>query len=247
MKKIIVALVASVAALAFFMGCKTVPVGIADRGPVLVLSVTGNHSLPWKEDSNPNSDVDKDGDGDGLLSNLVGSLISKNNVERLSGPDRLDYAVDSFHRLLEETGGVEVVPAETLFASQSYDNTRENIFNVLEAKISANGYKNLMKIGSKRARMIMEETGAKSLIIAEFKFQKTNISGNKWTGKVAAAVTMKIRYLDERGKEIVNSEFEATSVESLPIASRKYDKEALVDLFPDTIDAVINQFILKNL
>ena len=153
----------------------------------------------------------------------------------------------SFHALLAENAGVEVVDEADLFAAKSYATMRENILNFMEAKISATKYKLMLSIGSKRARMIMEETGAKSMILADFVFQKTNIRGNRWTGEVAALVTMKIIYLDERGKEIVNKTYTAASLERLPITRRKYDKDALVDLYPASIDAVINQFIVDNL
>ncbi|MDE6350996.1 MAG: hypothetical protein K2K67_08345 [Treponemataceae bacterium] len=235
------------AVLLLCVGCQSAPVVLEEHSPVIVLAVTGNQSLPWKEQENQGDDDSDEAEGEGVLTNLVNKVLKGNDVEYLAGYDRLDYAMGSFHALLAENAGVEVVDETDLFAAKSYATMRENILNFMEAKISATKYKLMLSIGSKRARMIMEETGAKSMILADFVFQKTNIRGNRWTGEVAALVTMKIIYLDERGKEIVNKTYTATSLERLPITRRKYDKDVLVDLYPATIDAVINQFIVDNL
>ena len=216
-----------------FFGCKSAGVVLADHSPIAVVSVIANQSLPWKESSNRNE--------------LTNKLLNGDSVELTSAQDRIDYAADQLIALINENSGAEVLDRDMVLSSSVYLGTTENILKFMEAKKSATNYRNLTSLGAKRARMIMDDLGAKSLICVEFLFQKTNVSGNKWTGKVGAYVEMKIRYLDERGKEILNRDYKATSAESLPIKSRKYDKDALVDLFPETIDAVINQFIVDNL
>ena len=234
------------AIVALFSGCKSTPIVLEDRSPVVVLAVVGNHAVPWKEEDSQSDDSDDSG-GEGVLTSLVNRVLKGNDVEYLAGYDRLDYAVGSFHALLSENAGMKVVDEKVLLNANAYTSMTENILNFMEAKISATNYKTMLKIGSKRARMIMEETGAKSMLLADFVFQKTNIKGNRWTGEVAALVTMKIIYLDERGNEILNKEYVVTSAERVPIEHRSYDQEALVDLFPPTIDAAINQFIVDNL
>lgn len=229
-----------------FFGCKSAGVVLADHSPIAVVSVIANQSLPWKESSNRNEDDEND-NGTGLLSTLTNKLLNGDSVELTSAQDRIDYAADQLIALINENSGAEVLDRDMVLSSSVYLGTTENILKFMEAKKSATNYRNLTSLGAKRARMIMDDLGAKSLICVEFLFQKTNVSGNKWTGKVGAYVEMKIRYLDERGKEILNRDYKATSAESLPIKNRKYDKDALVDLFPETIDAVINQFIVDNL
>ena len=239
-------LVPLLAMIGSFFGCKSAGVVIADHSPVAVVSVIGNQSLPWKEPSNQNDDDDKD-NGTGLLSTLTNKLINGDSVELTSAQDRLDYAADQLIALINENSGAEVLDRDMVLSSEAYLDSRENILKFMEAKLTATNYKNLTSLGAKRARMLMDDLGAKSLICVEFLFQKTNVSGNKWTGKVGAYVEMKIRVLDDRGTEIVNRDYSATSADSLPIRSRKYDKDALVDLFPDTIDSVISQFIVDNM
>ncbi len=227
---------------AIFTACKSAPIALADHSPIAVITVVGNHSLPWKEDDDPNADTEKGQDG--TLTTLVNKLIGGNNIEFTSGQDRIDYAYDAFNSLLEEVGGYEVVPKETVQNSREYLNARENIFNVLEARVKATGTKDFMKAGSMRGRSFTKDMGAKSLIFAEFKFQKTNVRGNKWTGQVAASVTMRVRVLDENGKELIDREYSAVSPDALQISGRKYDKDRLVEMVNETIDLTINKFIM---
>ena len=242
MKKSILLCFALAFAAGLVTGCKSAPIALADHAPIAVITVVGNHSLPWKEDDDPNDESDKGQDG--TLTTLVNKLIGGNNVEFTSGQNRIDYAYDAFNSLLEEVGGFTVVPKETVQNSKEYVNARENIFNILEARVKATGTKDFMKAGSMRARSFTKDMGAKSLIFAEFKFQKTNIRGNKWTGQVAASVTMRVRVLDDRGKELIDREYSAVSPDALQISGRKYDKDRLVEMVNETIDVTINKFIM---
>lgn len=246
MKKIIESLVLTAAACgAFFFvaGCKSTPVVLADHSPAAIMSVSANSALPWTEMKNSNNVAESDGTG--VLTDMVNKVINGENPEVYTSQDRLDYAAQTLHELLGTTGGIEVLDHEKLEESKNYQAIITNPLNLIVASKSATGYKLISGVGAKRARLLMQETGAKSLVFAEFDFRKKNSAGNNWTGKVCAQVKMKIKIIDETGKEILNNEYIATSAEELPIKSRKYDRQALVNLFPATIDAVINQFIVS--
>ncbi len=243
MKKSIFLVLTLLALTACLSGCKSAPIALEEHTPIAVVTVVGNHSLPWKDGDDPNA-ADPDKNQDGTLTTLVNKLIGGNNVEFTSGQDRIDYAYDAFNSLLEEVGGFEVVPKDTVQHSREYTDSRENIFNILEARVKATGTKDFMKAGSMRARSFTKDMGAKSLIFAEFKFQKVNVRGNKWTGQVAAGVTMRVRVLDDHGKELIDREYKATSPDALQISGRKYDKDRLVEMVNETIDLVINRFIM---
>ncbi len=230
--------------LIFFVGCASTHVALADMAPVAVVTVTANRTLPWLEKEEASNNGDAVDDADGLLSYAANKLLGKNNVEILTDQDRVDWAAESLNRLLEETGGLEVVSPEKVVSSKTYTESRENILNYMVALVSAGDYKNFMSIGAKKARLFMDDIGAKSLVMANFTFQKSCASGNKWTGEIAASVTMEIRLLDSRGKEVLNRTYRAISGETVPMRNRSYDKEALIELFPDTIDVAVNKFIM---
>ena len=44
---------------------------------------------------------------------------------------------------------------------------------------------------------------------------------------------------------ILSDDFEVTSLETVHISMLDYDKDELVEMFPDLIDQLINQFIVK--
>ncbi|MDE6736024.1 MAG: hypothetical protein K2J50_00810, partial [Treponemataceae bacterium] len=96
-------------AVLLFDGCQSAPGVLEEHSPVIVLAVTGNQSLPWKEQDNQGDDDSDEAEGEGVLTNLVNKVLKGNDVEYLAGYDRLDYAMGSFHALLAENAGVEVV------------------------------------------------------------------------------------------------------------------------------------------
>ena len=55
---------------------------------------------------------------------------------------------------------------------------------------------------------------------------------------------MRVRVLDDHGKELIDREYKATSPDALQISGRKYDKDRLVEMVNETIDLVINRFIM---
>lgn len=235
---------------AVFTGCKSTPVYLNDSNPVVILSVISNPRIPWDAesmDANRSGDEDYDEEGKGLLTNLVGKVVDKSNPEVQTAQDRVDYAADALTALLSETGGIEVVPHEKLDESKYYRGLGNNVFNYLESTSVATDYINDMQVGAKTARMIMEDIGAKGMVMASFTFQKTVTKGTTWNGELAAKVKMKIRLLDENGKQVVDKEYTVLSEEKFEIYKRKYDKDALVEAFQPTIDNAINQFIVQHI
>ncbi|MBQ7159208.1 MAG: hypothetical protein IJS09_07295 [Treponema sp.] len=227
------------------MSCTSTNITLSDKVPVAVVTVTANHTLPWlNEETSDGKSDDAADDPDGLLTYAVNKLISGNNVEMTSDRARVDYAAESLNHLLEETGGFTVVPKKEVISASFYRKSRENILNYMVALVSADGYKNFMTMGSKNARILMDQIGAKSLVMANFTFQKARVSGNKWNGEAAAYAKMEIRLLDSRGKELMDREYSAISINTVPIRDRGYNKEELVELFPEAIDIVINKFVV---
>lgn len=240
MKKEFIAIICTIACCCI-CACKSVPIAINEQGPVAIISVIGNPALPWDIGD---AEAESADDGNGVLTTLVNKLVDGSNPELQTGKDRLDYAVDSLRAALEENAGVEVISNETLLNSEAYRNINESLFNMIDSRIGATNFKMLTTLGSKRARLLMEEIGAKSLIFLDFDFRKTSSSGTKWTGNVIPVLTMKVHLLNAKGREVINRSFTLKGADSVRISNRKYDKDALVDLYPALIDNAINQFIV---
>lgn len=228
-------------------GCKSTPLYVADHAPVVVLSVIGNPNMPWELESYENKDMEDDYDDTGkeLISGTINKFLQRNNPEYALAQDRVDYAAQALNDLFDITAGVEVVPHDKLLTSETYEETSKNVFDYLETTYVATGYKSLNRTGAKKARMIMQETGARSMVMTEFLFQKTIVKGTHVSGSLGVKVTMKMRYLDETGKERVSKDFVAVSSDSVKIKNRKYDKDALCQLVNPTIDQVINAFLVS--
>ena len=56
---------------------------------------------------------------------------------------------------------------------------------------------------------------------------------------------MDVDIYDCRGHQKIMDTFTADSSQLVEILKTNYDKDALVELFPEIIDLVINQFIVK--
>ena len=236
------AFIPAVLGLLAFAGCKSTQVSLSQHGPAAIVAVTGNQALPWEADANSDSDED---DGNGVLTTMVNKMIDGNNPELQTGRDRLDYAVDSLRAGLQDIAGIEVLDNDTVLKSQNYFEIRESPFNILDSRISASGFKMLSSVGAKRARMLMDEIGAKCLVILDFDFRKTMAQGTKRSGVVAPMLTMKVLVIDENGRELVNKTFEQKASSGVRSASGSYDKNELVGLYPELIDNAISQFIVS--
>ncbi|MCR5723962.1 MAG: hypothetical protein K6G80_02610 [Treponema sp.] len=243
MKKNIIAAAAFALLFSVVMtSCASTKFSVTDCGPVAIIAVNGNPALPWEVDSNDDEDAD---DGNGVLTTMVNKLVDGANPELVTGVDRLDYALDSLRAGFQDIASVQVIDTDVLLKSEQYVDMTESVFNMLDSKISATGFKTISTIGAKRARLLMEEIGAKSLVFVDFDFRKTPIQGNKWNGKIAPMLTMKVRVLNQRGKEVVYRTFVLKSANSVKASGRKYDKNELVGLYPELIDSAVNQFLVS--
>lgn len=213
--------------------------------PLMIMQMSCNTHVPYYSDEVRD---DEYGDEDGLISNAINSFLGKNNPEIQTVPDRLTYAEDSFRRLLPENAGVEVLDKQVLFDSPTYKNIGTgSMMSYLDVKYRSPDYKYMDDLGRKKARMICSETGAASLVFINFTFKKAIVDGSNLKGDVAAWAQMDIRLYDKTGKKVVDDVFTTTSSTTTELYLTKYDKEAIVEMFPDLIDELISKFIVKYL
>jgi len=242
MKKIINFLTASAGMLFLFAGCSSTPFMVQDMGSVAIISISSNMNVPYELDQVRD---DEYGTEEGMVSNAVNGFFGKNNPEILCGPDRLTYADESLRRLLSENAGVQVIDKETVLNSDTYSAIGEGILGYTDVKIRGDGYKSLDYLATKKTRMLCKEIGATNTMFVNFTFKKKLVHGNKISGDVAATAKMEISVFNSEGKDILWDEFYTTSLKTVEVSKWDYDKDELTEMFPELIDILINQFIVK--
>ena len=240
MKKSVFAAVCALS-VSLFVSCASTPVYLNESGPVALIAVNGNSAITWVTDDPENDDQST------LLTTIINKTIDSSNPELITGIDRLDYAESAIRHLLEEVAQVEVVDKDVVLNAVNYKYLSENPFGFLDSSVHATGYRQLYNLGAKASRMLMDEIGAKSLIIAEVTSEKDYGSNGMNHSVIEAKVTLKIKMCDQRGREILNKEYVSFGNESVKVVRKIYDKDELVSKFEGAIDNAVNQFILSNL
>ena len=235
---------ACIAALFLLSGCaSTKNISLEEKSPMAVISVIGTNLVAWQEQTQ--NDSDETLTTDGAFNALLNKAIDGKNPEIATAVDRLDYADESFRRVMAETANVQILKKNEVVDTDVYEFTRGSFYNSLSDSVCATGYKDMTVIGAKKARILESELGAKSLASMDFNFKKTVIKGNRQNGKLAALVMMKIKILDEHGREFINKEYTGVSAKAIPIISGYYKKEELLSLINETIDDLITQFAVE--
>ena len=228
-----------------FASCASAKFSLSESAsPIAILGVSGNTHVPYYSEE---VREDEYGEEDGLLSNALNNFLGKNNPEILTAADRVEYAEEAFRRLVPEATGVEIVPKEVVLNSPTFESIGKNsVLSYIDVKIRGEGYKTMDDIGSKKARLIMKETGAKSIVFLDFTFKKyIKGDGHNLKADLGAMGIMNVLLFNEDGKRVFEDEFTVISPESVEMRMTKYDKDAMVELFPSVIDQLINQFIVK--
>lgn len=244
MKKSYLAAAILLGALLCVTGCASTDAFSSEKdSPAAIISVTGTNLVVWQE-KNLNDNDENDGT-DGVLSSLVNKIIDKNNPEIATAVDRLDYADESFRHILPEIAGIQVISKDKVVDSEIYKYSRGSFYNSLSDSTQGTDYKDMTLIGAKKARMFLNEFGAKSLVAMDFTFRKVLAGGTKQNGQAAALVLMKIKVLNSRGKEIVNKVYTRQSEQTTAIKSGYYDKNELLSLINSAVDDAITAFALE--
>lgn len=216
-------------------------------GSCAIVGIEGNKNISEIYDS-LGRDKEDEGNDTGLLAMAIDNLFYKDDPEPLTGQDRVDYAEEYFRYALESIADLKVASPDDVLDSEAYNSILKDPFGVMDYEISASGYtKNVRSISGKKARMLMEETGVKSLIRATFKFNKVYNRQSKWKCDVRPQVLMTVFVYNEKGAQVLMRNYEANSATTLPVRKSKYDQEALIELYPAVIENIINQFIMEYL
>lgn len=245
MKKTLGITLSLAAVVSVFTGCGSTKISLHDSSPIAIISIIGNTQIPWVDEESEFTTATGEPEAENFLTSMANRITDSQNPEILTAVDRLDYAYDSANINLLELAGCTVIPKEELLASEAYTYIRPSYFNMFSATKTATGFKDLVMIGSKNARYLMEETGAKSILAMSLTFQKELTRGTKSNGIVAGVVTMKARFLNNRGNEVLNKLFVAKTSEPIKIINGQYNKDTLVEEVNEAIDDVIRQFCME--
>jgi hypothetical protein len=226
-----------------FTSCGSTKLAIQDQTPVAVISIIGNTQVPWVDHDTEATTATGEPEAENLLTSMATKFVSSQDPEILTAVDRLDYVYDSIAQNLPELTGLSVLPKDDVLTHDSYKQLKSSYFNMLAATKKATNYKDLSTIGSKPARLFLKNVGAKSAILVSCTFQKDIAKGNRSTGTIKGVATLKIKMLNQKGKEVINKIYTADT-EYLKIYDSEYNKEELVSLLNDAIDNTIRQFCM---
>ena len=224
----------------FAFSCATKPpVEIAKEFPIAIVSVSSNTTVPWYEE-NTNSSEEDDINEDGLINSMLNKSINAKNPEISSNKDRINYAEEKLISILQTKGGFELLDKDSVLNSKIYKGINGNILDFMSSSCIPAGYKKLSPDSRKIARMIMDNLGAKSLLYITFQFEK-----EKSHSKVYARTTLGVRLLNDKGKLVIRKDYVGLSQNGAQMYGNSYDKQSLVDLFPESIEAAINKFLFS--
>ena len=230
----------------FFASCSSTKIALNEYESIAVIGVTGNKNLSEQVDTLYVRSEEEDTDDTNLLSMVVDKFLHGENPELLTGQDRVDYAEDYFHHALEDIAGLTVAKKEDVIESEQYKSSVVSPLGFVDTWASASGFdKNLYSIGAKKARLMMQELNVKSLVAAEFRFNKLFDDESKVKTNVHAQVIMDVILYDKNGNKIVIDSFKTESIKKLPVRKFKYDTDSLIEMYPPLIESVINAFIVK--
>lgn len=223
-----------------FSGCASAKIEKQSISPLAIITVAGNSSLPWyvvKEGEEPKATK-------GLLQNAINSKFYDDDPEVASSFNRLDYAEDALRKIFGEICEIDFVGKEEVVSSKKYKSMSEGLLSIMNTTITATDYKDLRNPGKYDLKKLCESVGAKGGVVIEFEFFKKTASGTTVNGTVCPFVKMKTKIFDQTGKEIKYKTYTVQGAETLKVAGRKYDADALVEMYPAVIDQLLTQFAM---
>ena len=148
------------------------------------------------------------------------------------------------NEFLGEIAEIQFVDKADVVSSKKYKMMSEGLLSVMNTTITATDYKDLRSPGKYDLKKLLESVGGKGGVVLEFEFFKKAATGNTINGTVCPYVKMKAKLYDQEGKEIKYKTYTLQGAETLKVAGRRYDQEALVGMYPEVIDQLLSQFAM---
>lgn len=238
MKKI--ALMIAGLLLMVLYSCRSVQFNMNEASPLAVVTVFSNPTLPWYDPLAKSKSVPDD--------SVPSQLIKKSyqeNPELNTAQKRIDSAYLALIKGLEDAG-IEVVDREAFSDSDEYQKLSKSFLSGLETDLSAEGLKILDYMNGKKYLPLAELTDAGSMMFVEFTFNKQKTPVGLHDNYILARTTMNVYIYDRTGKKVFHKKYTGLS-ETGPLDDNgSYNKNELVEKFPETVDFVVD-CLLKDL
>ena len=236
MKKSIFALLG---AIPFLYGCASTPKNLKEFSPVAIMTVYSNPSVPWYDEKTNSESVE-----DGILSGAVNRLINRKNPEHEERQERINYASSLLSEKMRDFG-LEVIDPTTNKDGSAYKDAGSDFTDYIGNTVPAEGYSAITSSNGKMNRTFCKETGAKSVLYVNFRFQKVMVQEGVHNKGVAARVVMSVFGTDSNGKKIINKEYKAVSEGYANLVkSSNWDKEKVLSFYPELEDRLITKFLV---
>jgi hypothetical protein len=198
--------------------------------PLGLVTVLSNYNIYW-EDEDPGA------------SNHPG----KNETPERTRVSRADALISDAEAILQQSfadaGITALVPKSVIIESQAYKNAKRRSAWNNARTVLAEGYEPINYGDKNFAVALAEETGVKAGIYIIFDFSKAMASGIGKSGTFRAQLYMKVVVVDAAGKILYKKDRFVTSGERIPVSSRYFNQDELIDLFRSAIANACYLFI----
>jgi hypothetical protein len=198
--------------------------------PLGVVTVLSNYNIYW-EDEDPGA------------SNRPG----KDETPAKTRISRADTLISDAEAILQQSfidaGITAVVPKSVIIESQAYKNAKRNPAWNNKNTVLAEGYEPVNYRDKNFAAALAAETGVRAGLYFIFDFSKAMASGIGKSGTFRAQLYMQVVVVDAAGKALYKRDRFITSGEKIPVSSRYFNQDELIDLFRSAIANACYLFI----
>lgn len=237
MKKGVILLVLPLLALA---SCKTTKVPLTSHSPIAIVTIYGNPSVSWYEDK-VTTDYKVARQDEGFLTGLLNKALLRDTSETDTAQDRINDAAEQITSLLRDYG-IEVIDPSVVRETPAYKHAGKTFFDDIANTLPAVGYDAISSSTAQLNKRMISATGAKSLAYIKFKFQKVKVQEGLHDIGVTARVHMEIFVADEKGKTLLNKEYDEVAPDYTDFYKNSWDRGAVCAFFHDTIHSLLTRF-----
>lgn len=223
-----------------FASCKSTKVPLTEHSPMAIVTIYGNPSVAWYEEK-VTTDYKVERQDEGFLTGLINKALLRDTSETDTAQERIDDAAKQITELLRSYGIVVIDPG-VLRDTPAYKHAGKTFFDDIANTLPAEGYDAISSSTSQLNKRMMDATGAKSVAYIKFKFQKVKVQEGLHDIGVAARVHMEIFAADEKGKTLLNKEYDEVSKAFTDFYKNSWDRKAVCGYFHDTIHTLLMRF-----
>jgi hypothetical protein len=198
--------------------------------PLGVVTVLSNYNIYWDDEDPGSSDPPE-----------------KDETPERTRISRADTLISDAEAILQQSfvdaGITAVVPKSAIIESQAYGNAKRYSAWNNKRTVRAEGYEPINYRDRNFAAALAEETGVRAGLYFIFDFSKAMASGIGKSGAFRAQVYMTVVVVDATGKILYKKNRFVASSDKIPVSSRRFNQDELIDIFRSTIANACYLFI----